>query len=99
MKALLSVGHCRNDFDFHEKFWPRQTLNLDERGGRVIALVKITAYRGAVLAPRRNVEYPGSLFHGIGWRGPGSPQDVSNVGIHLLGLATPVPHPGDRTVG
>src|SRR5215510_4121975 len=99
MRALLSAGHCRNDFNFHEKFWSRQALNLDERGGRVVALVEGAAYLCAVLAPGGNVEYPGGFFHGIGWRCPGGPQDMSDVGIHLLGLAAPVTHPGDRTVG
>src|SRR4029450_3954460 len=97
MRALLSAGHCRDDFNFHEKFWSRQPLNLDERGGRVVALVEGAAYRSAVLAPGLNVEHPGSLFHGAGWRCPCGPQDVSDVFIHFLGLALPVVHPGDRT--
>src|SRR2546430_16368644 len=99
MRALLSAGHGRDDFNFHEKFWSRQPLNLDERGGWVVALVEGAAYRGAVLAPGRYVEHPGGLFHGTGWRCPGGPQDVSDVFIHLLGLAAPVPHPGDCTIG
>src|SRR6266478_2653730 len=99
MKALLSAGHCRDDFNFYEKFWSRQTLNLDERGGRVVALIEGAAYRGAVLTPGRNVEHPGGLFHGTGWRGPGGPQDMSDVGIHVLGLATPITHPGDCPIG
>src|SRR6266478_3798554 len=99
MKALLSAGHCRDDFNFYEKFWSRQTLNLNECGSRVVALVEGAAYRGAVLAPGRNVEHPGSLFHGTGWRCPGGPQDMSDVCIHLLGLAAPVVHPGDCTIG
>src|SRR5919204_5999466 len=95
MRALLSARHCRDDFNFHEKFGARQTLNLDERGGRIVALVEGAAYRGAVLAPGRNVEHPGGLFHGTGWRCPCGSQDVSDVFIHLLGLAAPVTHPGD----
>src|SRR4030095_6897390 len=99
MRALLSAGHCRNDFNFHEKFWSCQPLNLDESGGRVVALVEGAAYRGAMLAPGRNVEHPGGLFHGIGWRCPCGPQNMSDVFIHLLGLALPVAHPGDCPIG
>src|SRR5262245_53942328 len=102
MRALLSAGHCRDDFNFHEKFWSCQTLNLDECGGRVVALVEGAAYRGAVLAPGPNVEYPSSLFHGTGWRCPCGPQDVSDVFIHFLSLALPVAHPSDciiRVIG
>src|SRR4029450_11938704 len=87
MRELLSAGHCRDDFNFHEKFRSCQTLNLDERGGRVVALVEGAAYRGAVLAPGRNVEHPGGLFHGTGWRCPCGPQDMSDVFIPLLRLA------------
>src|SRR5437870_11533183 len=99
MRALLSAGHGSDDFNFHEKFWSRQTLNLDERGGRVVALVEGAAYRCAVLAPGCNVEHPGGLFHSIGWCCPCGPQDVSNVFIHFLGLAAPVTHSGNRTIG
>src|SRR6266516_1632063 len=87
MRALLSAGHCRDDVNFDEKFWSRQTLNLDQRGSRVVALVEGAADRCAVLAPRRKVEYPGGLFHSMGWRGPCGLQDVADVGIHVLGLA------------
>ena len=55
-----------------------------------------------MLTPGLYVEHPGGLFHGTGWRGPGGPQDVPDVGIHLLGLAAPVTHPGDciiRVIG
>src|SRR4029450_2802304 len=98
MRALLSAAHCRDDFNFYEKFWSRQPLNLDERGGRVIALVEGAAYRGAVLAPGRNVEPPGGLLHGPGWRCPCGSQDVSDVFIHLLGLAAPVAHASNGPV-
>src|SRR5215831_1968787 len=102
MRALLSAGHCRNDFNFHEKFWSRQPLNLDECGGRVVSLVEGTAYRSAVLAPGGNVEHPGSLFDGTGWRCPGGSQDVSDIFIHFLGLALPVTYTDDciiRVIG
>src|SRR5262245_66323569 len=85
MRALLSAGHCRDDFNFHEKFWSCQTLNLDERGGRVVALVEGTAYCGAVLAPGRNVEYPGGLFDGTGWRCPGGPQEIGRASCRERG--------------
>ena len=52
-----------------------------------------------MLAPGRDVEYPGGLFHGVGWRCPCGSQDVSDVFIYFLGLAAPVTHPGDRTIG
>src|SRR5215831_21233629 len=99
MRALLSAGHCRDDFNFHEKFRSRQTLDPDERGGRVVALVESAAYGGAVLAPGLDVEHPGGLFHGTGWRCPCGPQDMADVFIHFLGLAAPVTHPGDCAIG
>src|SRR5687767_2094367 len=98
MRVLLSSGHCRDNFNFHEKFWSCQPLNLDERGGRIVALVEAAAYRSAVLAPGLYVEHPGGLFHGTGRRCPGGAQDVPDVFIHFLGLAAPVTHPGDCTI-
>src|SRR5215468_4029691 len=98
MRALLSAGHGRDDFNFDEKFWARQPLNLDERGGRVVTLVEGAPYRGAMLAPGLYIEHPGGLFHGTGRGSPRGLQDVSDVVIHFLGLTAPVVHSGDGPV-